>query len=83
MSQDEPVYVCGWEGTGTDHSVLLHSTVEEESSKFSQIDQSRAKAVWEMQQILASPSDYDMANAIENNVVRATPFTRRDVRNAG
>ena len=35
-----------------------------------------------MQQVLASPSNYDMANAIENNVVGATPYTRRDVRNA-
>ena len=29
---------------------------------------------------MVSPSNYDLANAIENNVVRATPFTRRDVR---
>ena len=33
-----------------------------------------------MQQVLASPSDYDLAYAIENNVVGSTPFTRRDVR---
>ena len=69
-------------GNGREHNVLLHSTVEEESNKFSQIDQSQAKAVSEMQQVLASLSNYDMANAIENNVVGATPFTRRDVRNA-
>ena len=66
-----------------EHNVLLHLTVEEVSSKFSQIDQTWAKAVREMQQVLASPSNYDMAKTIENNVVRATPFTRRDVRNAG
>ena len=65
---------------GKENNVLLHSTVEEESNKFSQIDQTRAKVVREMQQVLASPSNYDLANAIENNVVRATPFTRRDVR---
>ena len=35
-----------------------------------------------MQQVLASPSDYDLINAIENNVVESTFFTRRDVRNA-
>ena len=69
-------------GNGREHNVLLHSTVEEESSKFSQVDQSQAKAVREMQQVPASPSNYDMVNAIENNVVGATPFTRRDVRNA-
>ena len=33
-----------------------------------------------MQQVLALPSNYDVANAIENNVVGPTPFTRRDVR---
>ena len=33
-----------------------------------------------MQQILASPSCYGLANAIENDVVGATSFTRRDVR---
>ena len=65
---------------GKENNVLLHSTVEGESDKFSQINQTRAKAVREMQQVLASPSDYDLANAIENNVVGATPFTRKDVR---
>ena len=62
---------------GKENNVLLHSTVEEESNKFSQIDQTRVKAVREMQQVLESPSNYDMANAIENNVVGATPFARR------
>ena len=38
------------------------------------------KVVREMQQVLASPSDYNLANAIKNNVVGSTPFTRRDVR---
>ena len=33
-----------------------------------------------MQEILASSSDYDLANAIENNVVGSTPFTKRNVR---
>ena len=65
---------------GKENNVLIHSTVEEESNKFSQIDQTRAKAVHEMQQVLASPSNYDLANVIEHNVVGATPFTRRDIR---
>ena len=60
--------------------VLLHSTVEGEGSKFSNIDQTRAKAVRELQEVLASPSDYDLANAVENNIVGSTPFTRRDIR---
>lgn len=29
---------------------------------------------------MASPSDHDLANAVGNNVVGSTPFTRRDVR---
>ena len=33
-----------------------------------------------MQEVLASPSDYDLANAIKNNVVESTLFTRKDVR---
>ena len=78
MSQDKPIHVMIEEGK--DNNVLIHSTVEGESNKFSQIDQTQAKAVREMQQVLASPSNYDLANAIENNVVGATAFTRRDVR---
>ena len=65
---------------GKENNVLLHSTVEEESNKFSQIDQTRAKLLQGMQQVLVLPSNYDLANKIENNVVGATPFTRRDVR---
>ena len=30
--------------------------------------------------MLASPSDYDLANAVENNIVGSTPFTRRNIR---
>ena len=59
---------------------MIHSTVGEESNKFSQIDQTRAKAVRKMQHVLVSPSNYDLVNAIENNAVEATSFTRRDVR---
>ena len=35
--------------------------------------------VRELQEVLASPSDYDLANAGENNLVGTTPFTRRDI----
>ena len=78
MSQHKPVHYVIEERKK--NNVLLHLTVEKESNIFSQIDQTRAKIVREMQQVLASPSYYDLANAIENNVVGATPFTRRDVR---
>jgi hypothetical protein len=30
--------------------------------------------------VLACPSDYDLANAVEHNIIGNTPFTRRDVR---
>ena len=36
-------------GKGEEKDILLHSTVEGEGSKFSNIDQTRAKAVWELQ----------------------------------
>ena len=32
--------------------------------------------------MLASPSDYDLANAVENNVIGSTPFTRQNIRTA-
>ena len=67
-------------GEGEENDVLLHSTVEGEGSKFSNINQTRAKAVRELQEVLASPSDYDLANAVKNNIVGSTPFTRRDIR---
>ena len=65
---------------GKENDVLIHLTVEEASYKFSQINQTRANTVCEMQQVLASPSDYDLANGIANSVVGSIPFTRRDVR---
>ena len=67
-------------GEAKENEVLMHATVEGKSERFSQIDQTQGKAVRKIQEVLASPSDYDLANTIENNVVRAIPFTRRDVR---
>lgn len=60
--------------------VLTYSTVASESSKFSSIDQTQAKAVRELQQVLGSPSDYDLANAVKSNVVSSISVTRRDIR---
>ena len=64
---------------GKENDVLIHSIVEGESDRFSQIAQTLSKAVRKMQQVLASPSDYDLANAIENNVFGSTLFIRRTV----
>jgi hypothetical protein len=62
------------------HIVLAHQTVEGESAHFSAIDCRRAAKVRELQEALTCPSDFDVANAIEHNVIGNNPFTRRDVR---
>lgn len=60
--------------------VLLHSTVEGEVNKLSHINQTCPKVVRKLQGILASQSDFDLANVVENNVVDPTPFTRRNIK---
>jgi hypothetical protein len=57
------------------HVVLAHQTVKGESSHFSAIDCRRAAKVRELQEALACPSDVDLANAIEHNVIGNNPFT--------
>jgi hypothetical protein len=59
---------------------MAHQTVKGESAHFSAIDCRRAAKVRELQEALACPSDFDLANAIEHNVIGNNPFTRRDVR---
>jgi hypothetical protein len=61
------------------HIVLAHQTVKGESAHFSAIDCRRAAKVRDLQEALACPSDFDLANAIEHNVIGNNPFTRRDV----
>jgi hypothetical protein len=60
--------------------VMAIQTVSDEKSKFSNIDCTRAEAVRKLQEVMACPSDYDLANAVEHNIIGNTPFTRRDVR---
>jgi hypothetical protein len=62
------------------HIVMAHQTVTGESAHFSTIDCRRAAKVRELQEALACPSDVDLANAVENNIIGNNPFTRRDVR---
>jgi hypothetical protein len=62
------------------HIVMAHQTVKGESAHFSAIDCRRAAKVRDLQEALACPSDFDLANAIEHNVIGNNPFTRRDVR---
>jgi hypothetical protein len=33
-----------------------------------------------LREVLACPSDIDLANAVEHNVIGSNPFTRRDIR---
>jgi hypothetical protein len=63
-----------------DHVILAHQTVKGESSHFSAIDCRRAAKMRELQEVLACPSDIDLANAMEHNVIGNNPFTRRDIR---
>jgi hypothetical protein len=60
--------------------VMAHQTVKGESAYFSAIDCRRAAKIRELQEILACPSDIDLANAVEHNVIGNNPFTRRDIR---
>jgi hypothetical protein len=63
-----------------DHIVMAHQTMEGESSHFSAINCRRAAKVRDLQEAIACPSDFDLANAVEHIVIRNNPFTRRDVR---
>jgi hypothetical protein len=63
-----------------DHVVMAHQTVKGESAHFSAIDCRRAAKVCDLQEILACPSDVDLANAVKYNVIGNNPFTRRDIR---
>jgi hypothetical protein len=60
--------------------VMAIQTVADEKSKFSNIDCTRADAIRKLHEVMACPSDYDLANAVEHNIIGNTPFTRRDVR---
>jgi hypothetical protein len=58
---------------------MAHQTVKGESAHFSAIDCRRAANVRNLQEVLACPSDVDLANAVEHNVVGNNPLTRRDI----
>jgi hypothetical protein len=60
--------------------VMAIQTVKDEQSKFSSIDCTRAEAIRKLQEVLACPSDFDLANTVEHNVIGNNPFIRRDVR---
>jgi hypothetical protein len=67
-------------GSNNDPHVMAIQTIKDEQSKFSNIDCTWAEGVQKLQEVLACPSDYDLANAVEHNIIGNTPFTRRDVR---
>jgi len=74
------MYCININSNGDDHIVMAHQTVKGESIHFSAIDCRRAAKVWELQEILGCPSDVDLANAVEHNVIGNNSFTRRDIR---
>jgi hypothetical protein len=74
------MYCININSNGDDHIVMAHQTVKGESIHFSAIDCRRAAKVRELQEILGCPSDVDLANAVEHNVIGNNPFTRRDIR---
>jgi hypothetical protein len=63
-------------GSNDDPHVMA---IQVEQSKFFNIYCTRAEGVQKLQEVLACPSDYDFANAVEHNIIGNTPFTRRDV----
>jgi hypothetical protein len=74
------MYCIGVNVDEDDNVIMAHQTVKGESAHFSGIDCRRALKIRELQEVLACPSDIDLANAVENNVIGNNPFTRRDVR---
>jgi hypothetical protein len=60
--------------------VMAIQTVKDEQLTFSNIDCTRAEAIRKLQEVFACPSDFDLANAVEHNIIGNNPFTRRDVR---
>jgi hypothetical protein len=62
-----------------EHVMMAHQTVKGESAHFSAIDCRRAAKIRELQEVLACPSDIDLADAVEHNVIGNNPFTRRDI----
>jgi hypothetical protein len=74
------MYCIDLNSNGDEAMVMAHRTVKGESAKFSAIDCRRAEKIRHLQEVLACPSDYNLANAVEHNVIGNNPFTRRDVR---
>jgi hypothetical protein len=62
------------------HMIMTHQTVKGESAHFSAIDCRRAAKVRDLQEVLACPSNIDLANAVKHNGTGNNPFTRRDIR---
>ena len=56
-------------------------TVDGRKDKYSSLDFTRVRKLRELQQVLAYPSDNDLANAIENNnVVQHNSLTQKDIK---
>ena len=78
MSTEWFIY-CLHVSEGDDPNMLL-TTVDGEKDKYSALDCTRAKRVRKLQNVLGCPSDVDLANALEFNVLGTSPFNQRDIR---
>jgi hypothetical protein len=58
--------------------VMAIQTLKDEQSKFSNIDCTRVKAIRKLQEVLACPSDFDLANAVEHNII-GSPHCQADI----
>jgi hypothetical protein len=61
-------------GSNNDPHVMAIQTIKDVQSKSYNIDCTRAEGVRKLQEVLACPSDYDLANAVEHNIIGNTPF---------
>ena len=54
--------------------------MEEKEKEYLSLDCTRARKLRELQHVLACPSDNDLANAIENNVIGHNSFRHNDIK---
>lgn len=61
---------------------IMLLAIEGQENKFSALDCTQTKALRRLQHMLAYPSDYNLFNTIENNVIGNNAYSRWDVVNA-
>ena len=61
-------------------STMLITTVDENKSKFSAYDFSRAKLAWSIQRRIGRPNTRDFIHYVENNLIPNCPVTTQDIK---